>query len=529
MAGRPAIEFTIRNYRCFGERNPLKFILGRGCTSIIGPNNSGKSSVLKFFYEFRGLWSILIPSSIGNSDFEKLILGSTLPVNFLSGSNPSDLFNDKNSRAMTIEMNFLNQSDFGNVTKMKFEIQRPDFMFEYKLVEGELVGGPTVPHIGGANGNEWWHRIRDDVVRAEHFELIRGLARSIYIGAFRNITSAGGSYFDLQIGAEFVRSWNQWQNGNNKKMNLSIFRVVSELRNLFEFERLEINPNPEQNNLKINVNGSPYHLDEMGSGLTQFIVVLGNLAIRDPGFILIDEPELHLHPKLQVQFLSMIESFASQGVLFCTHSVGLARSASERIYAVTKDKDGSRIEPLTIRSAETAILEDLSYSTFSDVGVKKILLCEGQTDVRVLQHFLRLLKKDHEVAVHCLYGTTLIKSDSQAELAEFKRFNLPVYVLIDSEKPTPTASLEPHRIEFLKNCAALGFTPKALDRRALENYLRERAVKEVKSQKYRELAPFEKLAEVTPAWSKEENSKIAYRMDLGDIAGTDLLTFLEAI
>jgi len=47
------VDLEIKNYRSFADENPLRLQLRPGFTALIGPNNSGKSSVLKFFYELR--------------------------------------------------------------------------------------------------------------------------------------------------------------------------------------------------------------------------------------------------------------------------------------------------------------------------------------------------------------------------------------------------------------------------------------------------------------------------------------------
>lgn len=52
-------EITIKNYRCFTDEHPAVFELDECFTAIIGPNNSGKSSLLRMFYELRPLWSSL--------------------------------------------------------------------------------------------------------------------------------------------------------------------------------------------------------------------------------------------------------------------------------------------------------------------------------------------------------------------------------------------------------------------------------------------------------------------------------------
>jgi hypothetical protein len=58
-------RFRIRNYRCFSESKPLVFDLSPGFTAILGPNNAGKSAILRFFYELRPIWNVLEGQSSG--------------------------------------------------------------------------------------------------------------------------------------------------------------------------------------------------------------------------------------------------------------------------------------------------------------------------------------------------------------------------------------------------------------------------------------------------------------------------------
>ena len=56
------IDLTIKNYRCFADLSPARITIQPGFTGFLGANNSGKSTILKFFYEFRALFRLLSSS-----------------------------------------------------------------------------------------------------------------------------------------------------------------------------------------------------------------------------------------------------------------------------------------------------------------------------------------------------------------------------------------------------------------------------------------------------------------------------------
>ncbi len=160
------------------------------------------------------------------------------------------------------------------------------------------------------------------------------------IGIASNI-GAESNYYDIPIGQAFIRQWNNWKTGPTKRYHEIADRVQKDIAKIFEYQTLEINASPEGQRLHMLINGKNYKISELGSGLTQFFLVLASAAMRSPSpsFILIDEPETNLHPSLQLDFLTRLTSYAGQGILFATHSIGLARASADHIYSVRRGTD----------------------------------------------------------------------------------------------------------------------------------------------------------------------------------------------
>jgi hypothetical protein len=222
---------------------------------------------------------------------------------------------------------------------------------------------------------------------------------------------------------------------------------------------------------------------------------------------------------MQLNFLTTLGKYAEHGVWFSTHSLGLARSSAERVYSITRDGDGdSKVRPLAGTPRLAEFLGEMSFSSYKELGFEKLLLVEGPTEVKAIQHFLRLLGKDRKVLPLPLHGH-MPKPD---ELEEILRITINVTAVIDSERVSESSQLAKDRQEFLDLCAAKKIKASALARRAFENYLTDNAIKSLFGAEYRALSPFEKLADVKPHWSKSLNWKIAEKMTLNDINDTDL-------
>ncbi len=519
-------KITLKNYRCFEDTKPLTLELGPGFTALVGPNNSGKSSFLKFFYEARQLFATL-----GGEINAIRTLVNTPQRNaaIQSVDDQAEIFYNRNDRPLVIELEVPAPSP-NHISKVRLTTQRSQlntWLYEF------FVGVPPIKLIGLAGDGfvaEEPARQPRTINTIALQDVTQSLSQCIYVGPFRNIINEGAAtYYDLAVGTAFIDTWDQWKTGPNRQQNEVIQEVTDDIAHIFDYHRFEVNAADNPRTLQTIIDGKPYRLRELGGGLAQFIAVFGNVAIRRPRVLLIDEPELNLHPSLQIDFLTSLASYVRDGVMFATHSIGLARTTADRVHSFQKDGYRSIAKPFEQTPAFAEFVGEMSFSSFKEMGFDTILLVEGVTEVKAIQQFLRALKKDHQVVVIPLGGSQFIRGGVQPELAELSRLSKHIAVLIDSERTMPNASLPAERDAFFRDCQALGFAVHATDLRAFENYLTQAAVQSVMGPKYRALGPYELLKDVAPSWAKADNWRIARHMTEADMRGTDVGKFLATL
>ena len=529
------LEITLKNYRCFSDENPARFCLRDGAAAFIGPNNAGKSSLLRFFYEYRALFSAL--TTFG--EYEQL-LKSNRAFQLAAGvTDIAALFCSQNNRPITVQLKLSEDLNGDTVS--------PPMLLTLEQPRGQNVVRGTIE-----SGNRKFGLPTDDGVAVKEsrlhlmqggkvvdgglpltplVEVCKALSNTIYIAPLRNALNFGveGSYFDVFVGLQFIERWSDFKTGPSRGNNAKALEVTEEVAHLFGIKQLEINASHDRKSLKLNVDNQPRDLAELGSGLSHFLVVMLNVAMRSPAFILIDEPENGLHPALQLDFLTRLEARATTGLVFASHSYGLARAAARDIFVVNSGPHGSTVKPVGQAPRLSEFLGELSYSAYREIGFDQILLVEGTTEVKVFQELLRKWEKDHKIVILPLGGNSLINGNRGDELAELHRITHQIKAVVDSERHNQSDSVSGTRADFHGLCRKLGIDCHVLDRRATENYLSDAAVKAVLGDKYKALAPFEALDQAPLGWSKNDNWKIARHMHKADFAETDLGRFLDGL
>jgi energy-coupling factor transporter ATP-binding protein EcfA2 len=523
------VEITLKNYRCFPDSNPARIRVKNGFTAFVGPNNAGKSALIRFFVEFRPLFEQIQDNS---ASFFAALRGHPMSLQPASVVDQKEVFSNRNPRDLSLDFRFYwDDSGFqpasAEVPASLLIVLSRELKWTARLDRHVAeVGAPDDPSAGTI-------MLQGRVLSLTPiYQVFKRLKEMRYVGPFRNAINVGTNqaYFDIQVGASFIDRWRAFKTGPSKIENERIIQLTEDIRKIFGFETLEINAASDGQSLQVNIDRRSYRLHELGAGLAQFILVLGNVAIEKPSFLLIDEPELGLHPSLQIDFLTTLASYCSEGVLFATHNIGLARASSDRVYTVRRREAGwSEVRVLEQIPRLCEFLGEMGFSAYRDLGYECVLLVEGSSEVKTIQQLLRMYRKDHRIVLLSLGGSDMIKRDCEDMLMEVKRISETVFALIDSERDVTGQSLPASRQGFVDACEAAHIVCHVLERRATENYFTGRAIQEFKGQEYRELGHYERLGDAPKPWSKSENWRIARAMSREEIDATDLGGFLRGL
>ena len=521
-------KVRLYDYRCFRREVPATLEFNRGFTSFIGPNNSGKSALIRFPYEMREVISS-IAHHMTQASWTNLLNQRAWSVSPGFYEN-AEILCERQFPQCSIDFEpSPSEGEAGlSVVKMRVTFEEAASLYRVTLVDGN---GSEIPLLNP--GVSWTEKHLNAGVTysigplRDFLHFLRDIQ---YVGPFRNAINEGaGAHFDASIGTSFIAQWNQWKTGPNRSQNRAIQDVTEDVKRLIGADSLEISATADGKSLQVVVDRRPHKLQELGAGFSQMVLILANALVKKPPMIVIDEPELHLHPSLQSEFLTTLANYSKYGVMFATHSIGLARQAADQCFTVQRHGEGSTVRPYRRTPQLAEFLGSIGIAGLQELGWNTILLVEGVNDVRTAQALLRVYGKGRHTVVLPLGGDSMANGKRDDELSEVLRLAGPdgkVFALVDSEREVAGSLPLKARQRFSEICVKLNVKLCVTDRRAIENYLTQKSLDAAFTPGlYRALEPYAKPG--VGFWGKGESWRAAKHMTTEELATTDLGRFFE--
>jgi hypothetical protein len=284
--------FTIEllNYRCFAGPQPVRWTFhGDNLTSFVGPNNAGKSTLLRLIYEFRQTFdNLAVPSTLAS-----WAASSNVGLPLLAIEDAGEFPSFGTSGPVIIDFS-IDVTQTQELSRLRLTMNRDTLAWNI-----EMWHGPTRSKVTGLQNavplSMQLGAGRATLDTGAFSEWFRALhQKTMYIPAFRNlINQGGGTYYDVVVATDFIKLWDTWKYGGNVRNRRAILEVENDIRGIFSFEQFDVSPTPGKETFNIVVDGRTERVRELGAGISQFIMVLGNVAIKGPELLLIDEPELN--------------------------------------------------------------------------------------------------------------------------------------------------------------------------------------------------------------------------------------------
>ena len=153
-------------------------------------------------------------------------------------------------------------------------------------------------------------------------------------------------------------------------------------------------------NVAMSLNSSQYFpLDLIGTGILQILQIISYVALFKPTFLLVDEPDNHLHPSRQALLSRAFDNMARDygaTVVVSTHSRHLVTSASSDAKIIWM-KDG-KVESDNCRDLATVMM-DLGALNQLDSRGAEVIICTEDRGKKCLEDIISTLNMSERVKV----------------------------------------------------------------------------------------------------------------------------------
>lgn len=208
-----------------------------------------------------------------------------------------------------------------------------------------------------------------------------------------------------------------------------------------------------------------------GAGIREALRIILDVEFEKPAILLIEEPEIHLHPALETALMQYLRRISDHTQIFIsTHSTNFLDSAEMRnVYLVARREGETFVERLTSEDAEIELPRELGIRLSSLFMFDRLVFVEGPTDeavLRVLAATLRLNLSRANVGFVAIGGArNFAYFAAETTLGFLTRRRVEMWFVLDRDE---RGDADVARLEDLGGPNA---TVHVLARRELENYL----------------------------------------------------------
>lgn len=207
-----------------------------------------------------------------------------------------------------------------------------------------------------------------------------------------------------------------------------------------------------------------------GSGIREALRLILDTEFEKPDMLLVEEPEIHLHPALETSIMSYLREISHRiQVFITTHSTNFLDTGNFQNVFLVQKGISTTVSPLTLAEAEEKLPSELGIRLSSLFMYDQILFVEGPSDEQIIREFARTLNINLgqlNVGFIQMRGVRNLGHYAAAEVVTFlTKRQVKLYFVVDSDE-SKSIHFSRLRDEFGTNARI-----HILKKREIENYL----------------------------------------------------------
>jgi predicted ATPase len=468
------------NYRSFSE--PVELPFEKRITFVVGPNNSGKSNVLRFLAVLFNKANSELNDAIDFSGTSKEVsLVLDLPRKCIEealANRPRALIAMRHTTAPSVPLSMTMTRSDTKITAASndtlFALIPQSYFQTRQFLEDFNQSGDINQNIAML------------ISQMKILSLFKG---TTYVPNIRFITNPGQEppTFSSQKFAGSTIAFGDVINQlaemdrpsyENRLLRERLTAICAFMQHVLEKRSIEIEVQADRKSIIVRIDGVPRPISNLGTGVEQSLMI-GLASFGFPGkLVLIDEPELHLHPRAQKRVISYLNDFADTQFVIATHSAACLDAVGSDVVHVS-EHHGTSLSTLVRSSAERyRAVRDLGHSPSELIQTRFAIWVEGPSDRIYLNHWVRMVDSDLKEGIDysiLFYGGRVLShhgfDDVEADLVKALSLSRNLAVIIDSDRRKPGGRISSTKARVRDEVAQQEGFCWITDGREIENYI----------------------------------------------------------
>ena len=173
-------------------------------------------------------------------------------------------------------------------------------------------------------------------------------------------------------------------------------------------------------------------MDYLGSGFGRIFTILLYIFHPEYQIVMINEPEMHLHPGIIKKLLWAIKNSQEGQIFFTTHSpLFITPSTLKNVFRVSKEGRNTKVYSLDEgKYSHERLVQELNSDNLEMFFADKVILVEGSSDLLLLRGLIKhFYKGSKEIKIVQTYG----KSNTSVYADLLRIFKIPFLILLDKD------------------------------------------------------------------------------------------------
>lgn len=448
------VRWSVEGYKSLEEAE----IEVSDINTLLGKNNSGKSNIINSFRDYKKIVTgrpnyTWITSKITRGDeFDSTRFEVRLELAEDEQERLSEFLRGKGigKRLRSVELSELKHhvevDDGGQIIDESILILYRDEWIHAQFWDDNVQRSlkwrqlPDTDYVGrGANSNRGISGVFNDILQSS----VRGWK---FVDSFRKIEDHLPSQYTEELdsdGTNLVQVLDTLSDNDEDRFAEIAETYVSIMEGVTAVETPFL-PDQGRNQSTIAVReenfSDSFNAEEISAGSKEILTLITQiyLAEQETDLLLLEEPELHLHPEAEQHIFDVISDIAGEDgpqVIVSTHS-DVFVNQSEVSNLIRVERDGMTTLREVQQEDSWNVLTDLGYSKSGLLQSDAVVFVEGLSDKLILSEWTNTLGLDIEsegVSIVELEGEGNVATHGRSLVKLLQSFGIPYLFVIDSD------------------------------------------------------------------------------------------------